>query len=52
MNLYEAVDKLKSLIKKNGRNIIGEQHTKQVEHFDKQNGKGRKKNGRRPRFLV
>ena len=26
MNLYEAVDKLKSLIKKNGRNIIGEQH--------------------------
>ena len=32
--------------------ILLENNTKQVEHFDKQNGKGRKKNGRRPRFLV
>ena len=39
INFYRAVGELKSLIENDGRNIVREQHTKQVEPF----GKGRRK---------
>ena len=52
IKFYREVDELKSLIKNHVRNTARGQHTKQVEHFDKQNSRGRKKNKRRPRFLV
>ena len=52
IKLYKAVEELKSLIKNDGRNNVREQYTKQAEHFDNQNGRGRQKNGRRPRFLL
>ena len=48
IKFYKAVDELESLIKNDGRNIVRKQHTKQVQHFDQQNGRGRKKIGRRP----
>ena len=53
IKFYKAVDELESLIKNDGRNIVRELHTEQqVEHSNKQNGRGRKKNERRPRSFV
>ena len=48
---YKAFDDLESLVKNDGGSNAREQLIKESEPFDKQNGRGRGKNGRRPRFL-
>ena len=50
-NFLNRFSKLNYLVKNDGRSIDNRRHIEQAEQSDKQNGKGRIKNVRRPRFL-
>ena len=50
-NFLNRFSKLNYLVKNDGRSIDNRRHIEQAEQSDKQNGKGRIKNVKRPRFL-
>ena len=50
-NFLNRFSKLNYLVKNDGSSIDNRRHIEQAEQSDEQNGKGRIKNVRRPRFL-